>query len=91
MYRLLTLNNIHFVAATKVKKRCISDTAFFYGGSGGIRTHVPFRTTAFRVRLVTTTSIRFQFFHLLLQRCVKTTLLMIRASKQKVKSFLQKI
>ena len=32
------------------------------GGSGGIRTHVPSRTTAFRVRLVTTTSIRFQNF-----------------------------
>ena len=31
-----------------------------HGGSGGIRTHVPSRTTAFRVRLVTTTSIRFQ-------------------------------
>ena len=30
------------------------------GGSGGIRTHVPLRTTAFRVRLVMTTSIRFQ-------------------------------
>ena len=29
------------------------------GGSGGIRTHVPLRTTAFRVQLVTTTSIRF--------------------------------
>ena len=30
-----------------------------YDGSGGIRTHVPLRTTAFRVRLVMTTSIRF--------------------------------
>jgi hypothetical protein len=30
-----------------------------YSGSGGIRTHVPLRTTAFRVRLVMTTSIRF--------------------------------
>ena len=27
------------------------------GGEGGIRTHVPLRTTAFRVRLVMTTSI----------------------------------
>ena len=31
-----------------------------HGGEGGIRTHVPFRTTAFRVRLVTTTSILLQ-------------------------------
>ena len=30
------------------------------GGSGGIRTHVPLRTTWFRVTLVTTTSIRFR-------------------------------
>ena len=29
-----------------------------FGGDGGIRTHVPLRTTAFRVRLVMTTSIR---------------------------------
>ena len=29
-----------------------------YGGDGGIRTHVPLRTTAFRVRLVMTASIR---------------------------------
>ena len=28
-----------------------------FGGEGGIRTHVPLRTTAFRVRLVMTTSI----------------------------------
>ncbi len=33
-----------------------------HGGSGGIRTHVPLRTTAFRVRLVMTTSIRFHSF-----------------------------
>ena len=31
-----------------------------YGGDGGIRTHVPLRTTAFRVRLVMTASIRLQ-------------------------------
>ena len=31
---------------------------FLIGGDGGIRTHVPRRTTAFRVRLVMTTSIR---------------------------------
>ncbi len=30
------------------------------GGSGGIRTHEPIRTTWFRVRLVMTTSIRFR-------------------------------
>ncbi len=34
--------------------------AIFVGGRGGIRTHVPLRTTAFRVRLVATTSILFQ-------------------------------
>ena len=34
-------------------------TGFFDGGECGIRTHVPLRTTAFRVRLVMTTSIRF--------------------------------
>ena len=44
-----TATLIHIVS----KLRC------FFGGSGGIRTHVPSRTTAFRVRLVTTTSIRF--------------------------------
>ena len=33
-----------------------------FGGSGGIRTHVPSRTTAFRVQLVTTASIRFHAF-----------------------------
>ena len=32
-------------------------TGFFDGGECGIRTHVPLRTTAFRVRLVMTTSI----------------------------------
>ncbi len=32
------------------------------GGSGGIRTHVPLRTTAFRVRLVMTTSILLHVF-----------------------------
>jgi hypothetical protein len=30
------------------------------GGRGGIRTHVPLRTTAFREQLVTTTSILFR-------------------------------
>ena len=37
----------------------VSRQGLCYGGSGGIRTHVPSRTTAFRVRLVATTSIRF--------------------------------
>ena len=32
--------------------------SFNFGGDGGIRTHVPLRTTAFRVRLVMTASIR---------------------------------
>lgn len=32
------------------------------GGEGGIRTHVPLRTTAFRVRLVMTTSILLRAF-----------------------------
>lgn len=32
----------------------------FQSGSGGIRTHVPLRTTAFRVQLVATSSIRFR-------------------------------
>ena len=32
---------------------------FFFGGRGGIRTHGTFRYTAFRVRLVMTTSILF--------------------------------
>lgn len=40
-------------------------SGFLDDGSGGIRTHVPLRTTAFRVRLVMTTSIR---FHLKTQR-----------------------
>ena len=39
------------------KDRCA--VFLLLGGSGGIRTHVPLRTTAFRVRLVMTTSIRF--------------------------------
>ena len=42
-----------------VPTRIVSKTGRDGGGSGGIRTHVPSRTTAFRVRLVTTTSIRF--------------------------------
>ena len=42
----------------------------FFGGQGGIRTHVPLRTTAFRVRLVTTTSIP---VHILLLKCKKHT------------------
>lgn len=37
----------------------------FIDGSGGIRTHVPLRTTAFRVRLVMTTSIRFHVENML--------------------------
>ena len=40
------------------KDRCA--VFLLLGGSGGIRTHVPLRTTAFRVRLVMTTSIRFR-------------------------------
>ena len=40
----------------------VSKSRFFFGGDGGIRTHVPLRTTAFRVRLVMTTSIRLQIF-----------------------------
>ena len=36
----------------------------FVGGDGGIRTHVPLRTTAFRVRLVMTTSIRLHIIRL---------------------------
>ena len=36
------------------------DWSLYSGGRGGIRTHVPLRTTAFRVQLVTTTSILFQ-------------------------------
>lgn len=43
-----------------------------FNGSGGIRTHVPRRTTAFRVRLVMTTSIR---FHIQFCRHIKTALL----------------
>ena len=36
---------------------------FAFGGSGGIRTHVPLEAvTAFRVRAVMTTSIRFRIF-----------------------------
>ena len=34
----------------------------FFGGGGGIRTHEPFRTTAFRVRPVMTTSILLHTF-----------------------------
>ncbi len=44
----------------KVPTKIVSNPSRDGGGSGGIRTHVPSRTTAFRVRLVTTTSIRFQ-------------------------------
>ena len=39
--------------------------SFNYGGDGGIRTHVPLRTTAFRVRLVMTASIRLHIDHAL--------------------------
>ena len=45
-------------------------TDFFDGGSGGIRTHVPLRTTAFRVRLVMTTSIRFPILCARMEECV---------------------
>ena len=50
----------HFHRAKRKNSDIVSISEFFGGGSGGIRTHVPSRTTAFRVRLVTTTSIRFQ-------------------------------
>ena len=33
----------------RIKKRPSDDERFFFGGSGGIRTHEPLRTTAFRV------------------------------------------
>ena len=38
-------------------KKAACSNATFSGGEGGIRTHVSLRTTAFRVQLVTTTSI----------------------------------
>ena len=43
-----------------VDKRKPANAGGFSGGNGEIRTHVTLRSTAFRVRLVTTTSIRFQ-------------------------------
>ena len=43
----------------KENLRCANCSPQVFGGSGEIRTHVPLRTTAFRVRLVTTTSIHF--------------------------------
>ena len=52
---LLASNPILFFHTQK--DRCA--VFLLLGGSGGIRTHVPLRTTAFRVRLVMTTSIRF--------------------------------
>ncbi len=45
-----------FLFKLSIKKAACSNAAFF-GGEGGIRTHVSLRTTAFRVQLVTTTSI----------------------------------
>ena len=52
--------DVHSLPALRIPQK---EIPLYYrgdsGGSGGIRTHVPFRTTAFRVRLVTTTSIRF--------------------------------
>ena len=44
----------------KENLRCANCSPQVFGGSGEIRTHVPLRTTAFRVRLVMTTSIRFR-------------------------------
>ena len=41
----------------KIQKPVTIAITGFVGGEGGIRTHVPLRTTAFRVRLVMTTSI----------------------------------
>ena len=41
----------------KIQKPVTIAITGFIGGEGGIRTHVPLRTTAFRVRLVMTTSI----------------------------------
>ena len=41
----------------KIQKPATIAITGFVGGEGGIRTHVPLRTTAFRVRLVMTTSI----------------------------------
>ena len=42
---------------TKKSEQAIRSLLRRSGGQGGIRTHVPLRTTAFRVRLVMTTSI----------------------------------
>lgn len=54
------LSDIRRDVRRKTKKPANSLVAgFLHSGSGGIRTHVPLRTTAFRVRLVMTTSIRF--------------------------------
>ena len=62
----------------------VSKLRFLFGGSGGIRTHVPSRTTAFRVRLVTTTSIRFQ------TKCcgLKATFIIIAVFASEIKGFL---
>ena len=52
------------------------------GGDGGIRTHVPFQVTAFRVQLVMTTSIR-------LQSCRKNNNYIIAHLQKKSKHFLK--
>ena len=61
----LQADGVHNIA-NKTKSHTISnkvETAWLFekhGGECGIRTHVPFRTTAFRVQLVMTTSITLQ-------------------------------
>ncbi len=54
--------------STAVLIRIASELRCFFGGEGGIRTHVPRRATAFRVRLVMTTSILLQIFKCIFNR-----------------------
>ncbi len=54
-----------------IKKQEKHSPVIDHGADGGIRTHVPFRTTRFRVELVMTTSIRLRtqlFYHILQNR-----------------------
>ena len=65
-HSVVKYENACTISQTKLKSHAISnkiETAWLFekhGGECGIRTHVPFRTTAFRVQLVMTTSITLQ-------------------------------
>ncbi len=57
-----TASLLEFVSHPTSKNKNTPEGVFFFGGDGGIRTHVPVKANAFRVRPVMTTSIRLRIY-----------------------------